>query len=79
MTTFALNALIHQAATELGSEACREGRHRWGSIGGRSCPKDYTSMCSQAVYVCSTCGETDYGARGGPGHHDCSTTCRHKP
>lgn len=72
--TFALQALIEHASTELGSEACANGRHQWSSIGGRACPHPEDigeGECSQAVYVCLTCGETDYGTRGGPGHSDC--------
>lgn len=83
MSTFALDALIREASTELGSEACRNDKHDWVSEGGRACPKDYAlgmlDGCSQAVYVCRTCGTYDYGERGGPGHRDCETTCKHKP
>ena len=77
--TFALQALIHEASTELGSEACREGRHQWKSEGGRACPKDLTDQCSQAVYRCTTCGDYDYGEKGGPGAADCQNHCGHKP
>lgn len=80
--TFALQALIHSASTELASAACSEGRHQWQSEGGRGCPHDDgdNDHCGQAVYVCSTCGETDYGQRGGPGHADCVATrgCDHR-
>lgn len=83
MSTLALDALIREASTELGSEACRNGKHDWVSEGGRGCPKDYDfgllSGCSQTVYVCRTCGTYDYGEPGGPGRHDCVTTCRHRP
>lgn len=76
--TFALQALIQQASTELGSEACREGRHNWKSIGGRGCPHDDgdNGHCGQAVYECATCGATDHGERGGPGYSDCASTPR---
>lgn len=75
-----LEELIRQASTELGSDACREGKHQWQSVGGRACPHPECigeGFCSQAVYQCSVCGEWDYGARGGPGHDDC-LDCRHK-
>lgn len=75
--TFALEALVQQAATELGSEACRNGRHDWHSEGGRGCPRDLTDGCGQAVYRCRTCGTYDYGEPGGPGHADCQH-CRFK-
>jgi hypothetical protein len=77
--TFILQRLIEQAATELGSAACLNGRHQWQSIGGRACPHPEDigqGFCGQAVYVCQTCGETDYGERGGPGHADCMD-CKH--
>ena len=80
--TFALQALIRDAGAQLGSEACRAGRHQWRSDGGRGCPHDDgdNGCCGQAVYVCTTCGETDYGHRGGPGHADCVATsgCDHR-
>ena len=76
-----LDALIRQASTELGSEACRDGRHDWQSIGGRRCPHPESigedAGCSQAVYECRTCGEADYGKHAGPGRADCMD-CRHK-
>ena len=80
MTTAELKALIRQASTELGSDACRAGRHDWHSIGGRACPHPEDigdNICSQAVYECRTCGATDYGERGGQGHSDCMN-CRYK-
>lgn len=76
--TFALEALIRGASTEIGSAACRQGKHQWASEGGRACPKDLTTECSQAVYQCATCGEWDYGAAGGPGATDCANFCKHK-
>lgn len=78
--TIAIQALIQQASTELGSPACAAGRHQWASIGGRACPHPEDiggGFCSQTVYVCQTCGDTDYGYRGGPGHADCQQ-CKHK-
>lgn len=76
--TFALEALIREAATELGSEACANGRHQWRSIGGRSCPHPQEigyGRCSQPVYECTTCSAVDYGERGGPGWADCRDGC----
>jgi|GEM_PF-1688767 len=81
MTT-ALQALIRDASTQLGSEACRAGRHQWQSDGGRGCPHGAgdNGYCGQAVYVCTSCGAYDYGKRGGPGHADCLATrgCEHR-
>ena len=76
--TVALEALIREASQELGSEPCRAGAHDWISEGGRACPKELTDNCSQAVYVCRTCGQYDYGAKGGPGEDDCNNHCRHR-
>lgn len=79
--TFELQALIRQASTELGSDACAAGRHDWKSVGGRRCPHPEEigerAGCGQAVYECMTCGAFDYGDRGGPGHTDCMS-CRDK-
>ena len=78
--TAELQQLIRQASTELGSDACRDGRHDWQSNGGRGCPHPEDigdGVCSQAVYECKTCGETDYGYKGGPGDADCMA-CRYK-
>jgi hypothetical protein len=73
--------LIRRASTELGSDACAGGRHDWHSVGGRGCPHPEDigadANCSQAVYECRTCGQTDYGYSGGPGHEDCMG-CRDK-
>ena len=77
MTT-CLQALIKEARTELGSDACRHGKHQWESEGGRGCPKDITDECGQAVYRCTVCGTYDYGEPGGPGAKDCETRCHHK-
>ena len=71
--TFALQSLIKQASTELGSEACSAGNHRWESNGCRGCPDDLTDTCGQAVYECAVCGAVDYGEPGGPGHADCQS------
>ena len=73
---FALARLIQQASTELGSDPCRAGRHRWETAGGRSCPDPddiSNGTCGQSVYECSVCGETDYGDVGGPGATDCKS------
>ena len=76
--TFLLEELIREASTELGAEACRDGKHQWVSIGGRACPHPKEigcGRCSQAVYECATCSDTDYGERGGPGWADCRDGC----
>lgn len=71
-----LNDLIFEAATELGSDACRAGKHQWESEGGRGCPNKPNGggPCSQAVYRCSVCGAYDYGEPDGPGAADCAAT-----
>jgi len=79
MITMILREAIRDASTQLGSDACRAGKHQWESIGGRSCPYDRSSSCSQAVYLCSVCMVFDYGQRGGPGHTDCENLCKEKP
>lgn len=76
--TDSLLALVSEARLQLGSDACKAGRHQWGSEGGRACPLDLTTTCSQTVYRCVVCGDWDYGERGGPGHNDCVNFCRHK-
>lgn len=78
MTTTTLQALIFQASTELGSDACQAGKHTWASEGGRPCPHDLTDNCGQAFYRCSICGAHDYGEAGGPGDADCARTCQHR-
>jgi hypothetical protein len=77
MTTILTN-LVHQARTALGSVACKNGGHHWVSDGGRACPHDITDNCSQAVYTCYICGETDYGGPGGPGDADCDKFCKNR-
>lgn len=79
MTTL-LQALIHEASFELGSDPCKVGKHQWSSNGegGRGCPHDLTGLCGQAVYRCTACGQYDYGERGGPGHADCESHCPHR-
>ena len=76
--TFDLQNMIREASMELGSDACRNGKHQWQSEGGRGCPHDLTDNCGQAVYRCTTCGQHDYGEQGGPGHDDCERHCEHK-
>lgn len=78
MSTIALQALIYEASTQLGSTACQAGRHLWAFDGGRACPHDIADNCSQAVYRCRVCGIHDYGESGGPGEKDCETHCEHK-
>ena len=69
-----LARLIREAET-FGSDACAAGIHQFEADGGRACPKSATDRCSQAVYVCSVCGEYDYGDRGGPAWIDCFERC----
>lgn len=72
-----LKDLIFDATTQLGSDACRVGKHLWESLGSRGCPhKENTGSCGQAVYRCSVCGAYDYGEPGGPGAADCAATSR---
>lgn len=69
-------AKLIKEAKAFGSAACDMGRHEWESEGGRACPKETGLDCSQAVYVCSQCGEVDYGDVGGPGWKQCFVFCR---
>lgn len=68
--------LVEQARVLAGDESvsCAAVGHDWQSEGGRSCPKGLYN-CSQTVYVCARCGDTDYGAKGGPAHRECFTEC----
>jgi hypothetical protein len=68
-----LQELIKEALA-FGSAACAEGKHEWTFDGGRCCPKDH-DHCSQAVYVCSSCGEYDYGGKDGPAWKECFVDC----
>jgi len=53
---------------------CEKG-HNWKSAGGgRPCPKGIWN-CSQTVYQCKRCGNTDYGEKGGPAWVDCFQNC----
>lgn len=62
--------LIAEATALGGGNLCVLG-HRWEAQGGRYCPLGQDANCSQTVYVCSICGEYDYGEVGGPGEADC--------
>lgn len=67
--------LIAEARALAGDRTCAAG-HNWESIGGRKCPrfKDQDN-CSQTVFVCTRCGETDFGDVGGPAHVECYQEC----
>ena len=69
-----LKNLIAEAVALAGGNLCAAG-HDWESEGGRTCPKYENSGCSQTVYVCTRCGEYDYGDKGGPSHHECFAKC----
>ena len=54
--------------------------HEWKFFGKRPCKRSYNGVridmdtgqeCSENVYVCSVCGEIDYGNAGGPAHAEC--------
>ena len=57
--TFELERLILGAQRELVRPACEFDGHDWISEGGRGCPMG-AEGCSQAVYVCRSCGVYDY-------------------
>ena len=66
-----LNRLIAEAVVLGGGKhQCAELGHVWITEGGRACPRGGYWM-SQTVYVCKSCGEWDYGDKGGPGYRDC--------
>jgi hypothetical protein len=69
-----LEKLINEAKA-FGSAACSHGKHTWVVKDGRPCPYDYNWCCSQTVYICFSCGETDYGDTGGPGDIHYSRLC----
>ena len=69
-----LKHLIAEAVALGGGNLCAAG-HDWESEGGRTCPKYEDADCSQTVYVCTRCGEYDYGNKGGPSHHECFVKC----
>lgn len=72
--TFELQRLIKEAVQTVLRPGCELNGHDWVSEGGRSCPMG-ADGCSQAVYVCRSCGEHDYGDKGGPGEDDCKAAC----
>jgi len=75
-----LSQLITEAEILGGKNSCELG-HDWVSIGGRECPKGWGEIgigCSQTVYCCERCGETDYGYPGGPAYEECETFCELK-
>jgi hypothetical protein len=73
--TVTLQRLIAEARVLAGgAHECAVLDHDWRSQGGRRCPRlldAHESPCSQTVYVCRACGDTDYGDAGGPGFRDC--------
>jgi hypothetical protein len=70
-----IQQLIKEAKT-FGSAACNEGIHQWETDGGRACPRDLCYECSQTVYRCTSCGQYDYGDKGGPAWRDCFVNCK---
>lgn len=73
--TFELQRLIHEAGRELAKHACEFDGHNWTSEGGRCCPMG-AEGCSQAVYVCLSCGAYDYGTGSdSPGEINCKSVC----
>lgn len=73
-----LTRLVAEAQALAGEDSCQLHGHRWKSFDGQACPHPDDvgdGVCSQAVYVCGRCGAYDYGEPGGPGAHDCATTC----
>lgn len=70
-----LNNLIVEARGLAGEDTCVSG-HDWESEGGRKCPRfEDQYNCSQTVYVCSRCGQYDYGEAGGPANIECFQEC----
>ena len=54
--------------------------HVWKFYGKRPCKRSHNGVridmktgqeCSENFYVCSACGEEDYGEPGGPAHAEC--------
>jgi hypothetical protein len=70
-----VGVVIAEAVALGGGNLCAVG-HDWESEGGRTCPKYEAAGCSQTVYVCRRCGESDYGDKGGPAHRECFSECR---
>jgi hypothetical protein len=56
---------------------CDKQGHQWVADGGRPCPRG-SQECSQPVYVCSVCGDYDYGNPGGPAAQECAA-CDYEP
>lgn len=73
--TAALAALLDDARALADPDAYVLRGRSWHMEGGRPCPED-SGVCSQPVFVDRVSGETDYGARGGPGHTWCRENCR---
>lgn len=72
-----LEQLVSQAQGLAGDHPCATFGHEWEPIGGRACPHAHPdSSFSQTVFVCSRCGDIDYGAPGGPGYAECRDECR---
>lgn len=74
--TDALAHLIKHAKAEARPQfPCDVDAHLWVAEGGRACRMG-AEGCSQAVYVCKVCGETDYGiGADSPGETDCKAVC----
>jgi len=73
--TVELQRLIQAAERELVRNACEFDGHDWASEGGRACPMG-AEGCSQAVYVCRSCGAYDHGdTDDSPGKRDCQAVC----
>lgn len=64
-----LQLLIYEAMNLGGTPTCAGGCD-WQSDAARACPHG-SGSCSQGAYVCSRCGDVDYGYEGGPGWRDC--------
>lgn len=75
--TMNLVELVEHARALAGDESvsCMVVGHAWDSDGGRGCPKGLYN-CSQTVYICKRCGDTDYGEHGGPAYTECFTHCK---
>lgn len=56
--------------------ACTRDGHDWKQEGGRHCVWCYQGDESMPVFVCSRCGETDYGDREGVGFKHCKENCK---
>jgi hypothetical protein len=57
----AAEQLVHRLRMQLLQGLCRDVGHNWQFHGGKSgCDMDFCE-CSASVYVCSKCGDCDYG------------------